>query len=102
MKKLALRYLTQGLVYIDVPDNFENMSDDEKMETCNRSLDFKPDEELINGLSHHEGVIATINTLGDDFFTELKVEAIEMYEDDEYVDDVVTTKIWKSFAYEEE
>lgn len=95
MKSIEIRYLQQGLIKTDMPDNWESLTNDQKVEYCEEILYNLDDRTLVAGLAE----ILPFDI--DRFFASTpEVEAIEIidYEEDEEPTLVACTSTWEQFV----
>ncbi|MFA5790596.1 MAG: hypothetical protein WC976_06020 [Caldisericia bacterium] len=77
--QVAIRYLKQGLIKVEVPENFKQMSAQEKLDWAGRELDKLPLEDI------KEGLVDDITTIA---------SAIEIAEGEHIGNPIVSTKEW--------
>lgn len=52
--KVHIRFLIPGLIEAQAPDNFAEMSPQEKLDWAHEALNRKTDRELLNAVAQHE------------------------------------------------
>ena len=80
--QVAIRYLKQGLLKVEVPSTFSKMSARQKLDWANKKLDKLPLEDIIEGLVDDRTTIAS---------------AIEVAEGEHVGNPIVSTKEWDVF-----
>ncbi len=91
-KKVFIRFLKQGLVLAETPENFDEMSAKEKMDWANKILKSKSDGFLVDALADFE------DPDKNGFFAiKPDVCAIEQGEGMNIGDTIVSTSLWEMF-----
>lgn len=91
--KVFLRFLKQGLVEAETPNDFETMTDKEKLEWASIQLANLSDKEIINAM-------ADFGDPGKNgYFDETtQASAIEKGEGEDITDSIIQTEEWKIFS----
>ena len=96
MEKLQIRYIQQGIIEVDLPKKWEDMTNSDRHDFCQNILNSKSDSDLIDGLRE----VKEKNNSGEFFAETPSVEAIQIKDDFE-VSTVACSDTWRRFIWDE-